>query len=199
MAATSHDFWLKNLSPRIWKSLHMLVYLAYILLIFHVALGALQNEKSLVLPVIIGIGALTIISLHLIAGYKEFKRDEKLPEGEENWIKVGRIEDIKDKRAIVINNLEDRVAIFRNGRKISAVSNYCRHQGGPIGEGKIIKGCITCPWHGYQYYPHNGSSPPPFEEKLNTYNLKLIDEIIYMYPIPNPEGTEVEPLYVKKR
>jgi DMSO/TMAO reductase YedYZ heme-binding membrane subunit len=28
MAATSHDFWLKNLSPRWWKSLHMLVYLA---------------------------------------------------------------------------------------------------------------------------------------------------------------------------
>ena len=26
MAATSHDFWLKNLSPRVWKSLHMGVY-----------------------------------------------------------------------------------------------------------------------------------------------------------------------------
>ena len=45
MAATSHDFWLKNLSPRIWKSLHMLVYFAYALLMAHIILGALQLEK----------------------------------------------------------------------------------------------------------------------------------------------------------
>ena len=25
-----------------------------------------------------------------------------------------------------------------------------------------MDGCITCPWHGYQYLPHNGQSPPPF-------------------------------------
>src|SRR5712691_1617915 len=29
MAATSHDFWLRNLSAPTWKRLHMLVYLAY--------------------------------------------------------------------------------------------------------------------------------------------------------------------------
>ena len=28
MAITSHDFWLHNLSPKIWKALHMFVYLA---------------------------------------------------------------------------------------------------------------------------------------------------------------------------
>jgi len=29
MAATSHDFWLANLTPPVWKTIHMLVYLAY--------------------------------------------------------------------------------------------------------------------------------------------------------------------------
>ncbi|MGB1992779.1 MAG: ferric reductase-like transmembrane domain-containing protein, partial [Flavobacteriaceae bacterium] len=28
MAITSHDFWLKNLGPKVWKSLHMGVYFA---------------------------------------------------------------------------------------------------------------------------------------------------------------------------
>src|SRR5215472_7092742 len=32
MAATSHDFWLHNLSAPVWKRLHMLVYVAYGLL-----------------------------------------------------------------------------------------------------------------------------------------------------------------------
>ncbi|MEM7518415.1 MAG: ferric reductase-like transmembrane domain-containing protein, partial [Planctomycetota bacterium] len=45
MAATSHDFWLNVLSAPVWKTLHMGVYLAYALLVFHVALGALQTER----------------------------------------------------------------------------------------------------------------------------------------------------------
>jgi DMSO/TMAO reductase YedYZ heme-binding membrane subunit len=50
MAATSHDFWLHNLTAPVWKRLHMLVYPAYGLLIAHVTLGALQSETSSVLP-----------------------------------------------------------------------------------------------------------------------------------------------------
>jgi len=36
MAATSHDFWLHNLSAPVWKRIHMMVYLAYALLMAHV-------------------------------------------------------------------------------------------------------------------------------------------------------------------
>lgn len=25
----------------------------------------------------------------------------------------------------------------------------CKHQNDPLGEGKIVDGCVTCPWHGY--------------------------------------------------
>ena len=46
MAATSHDFWQQALSPGVWKGLHMAVYPAYALLVMHVALGALQAERS---------------------------------------------------------------------------------------------------------------------------------------------------------
>src|SRR5207253_4559906 len=56
MAATSHDFWLRNLTPPIWKTLHMLVYVAYALLIGHVTLGFLQSETSPVLAVATGVG-----------------------------------------------------------------------------------------------------------------------------------------------
>ena len=49
MAATSHDFWLANLSAPVWKSLHMLVYFAYALLVLHVTFGVLQSETSPVL------------------------------------------------------------------------------------------------------------------------------------------------------
>src|SRR6516164_927194 len=54
MAATSHDFWLANLTAPVWKALHMLVYLAYGLLVLHVTFGALQGETN---PVLIGVMA----------------------------------------------------------------------------------------------------------------------------------------------
>ena len=72
-------------------------------------------------------------------------------------------------------------------RKIS------KHQGGPLGEGKIIDGCITCPWHGYQYLPHNGQSPPPFTEKVSTYEVKLEGKTIYINQKAFEEGTDVKP------
>ena len=71
MAATSHDFWLANLSAPIWKALHMLVYVAYALLVLHVAFGVLQGEGS---PVYVGataIGLATVLGLHITAGRKE--------------------------------------------------------------------------------------------------------------------------------
>jgi hypothetical protein len=46
MAAASHDFWLAFLSPPVWKSLHMALYVAYGLVVMHVALGVMQYDRD---------------------------------------------------------------------------------------------------------------------------------------------------------
>ena len=50
--------------------------------------------------------------------------------------------------------------MFRDGAELGALSNLCAHQNGPIGEGRIVDGCVTCPWHGYQYRLVDGCAPP---------------------------------------
>ena len=57
MAATSHDFWLARLKPPDWKALHMSVYVAYIALVGHVALGTAQFDESSSLLIAISVGA----------------------------------------------------------------------------------------------------------------------------------------------
>jgi len=197
MASTSHDFFLKNLSPSIWKRLHMLVYLAYALIIGHVFLGAFQQETS---PFTIGfllIGFIVIGSLHIITAFKESKIDNvKAKKDTEGWLKVCDINEIEEDKAKIFTVNNERIAIFKYKGKLSAVHNVCKHQGGPLGEGKIIDGCITCPWHGYQYLPHNGQSPPPFTEKVATYELKLLKRIVYINPDALEEGTEVKPIII---
>ncbi len=194
MAATSHDFWLKNLSPRVWKSLHMLVYIAYALIIMHVMLGVIQLEKSPLLIGMLAVGMVTIITLHLVAAYKTHKADTKENEVEEGFVLVSNINNIKPNRAKVVTIGNESIAVFKYDGKLSAVHNACKHQNGPLGEGKIIDGCITCPWHGYQYKPQDGCAPEPFTEKLHTYELKLKDGKVYVNPMPKPEGTYIEPL-----
>jgi len=195
MAASSHDFWLKNLGVKTWKALHMLVYVAYGALVLHVALGALQNETSPVIFGILVVGFVVIASLHLVAGFRETAADKELS-SETEFVPVCKVSEIAEDRAKIFTVSGERVAIFKYEGKLSAVNNVCRHQGGPLGEGKVIDGCITCPWHGYQYLPGNGQSPPPFTEKVETYQWKLEGDQILLDPKPNEPGTPVEPIEI---
>lgn len=194
MASTSHDFFLSNLSAKVWKRLHMLVYLAYALLLGHVFLGNFQQETSVFTIGFMLLGFVIIVGLHLAAAFKESKVDRTKSEVEEGWLKVCEVNEIEEDRAKIFTVRNERVAIFKYDGKLSAIHNVCKHHGGPLGEGKVIDGCITCPWHGYQYLPNNGQSPPPFTEKVATYELKLKGSMVYINPEPFEEGTEVQPI-----
>jgi nitrite reductase/ring-hydroxylating ferredoxin subunit len=191
MAITSHDFWLHNLSPKVWKTLHMFVYLAYLLIVMHIMLGVIQYETHPVFVILISLGAAWIITLHLISGIKEVGKDNleyKLKK--EGFHFVSNVNEFEEGRAKIFCINKERIAVYKHENKLFAIHNVCKHQGGPLGEGKIVDGCITCPWHGYQYLPYNGQSPPPFLEKVNTYDVKVIDGKVWLNPVPFPEGTE---------
>lgn len=192
MAATSHDFWLKNLSPEVWKTLHMLVYVAYGLLVAHVALGVLQAERSVILTAALSVGVLVVIGLHVAAAIKERPSDNESRQSD-GFIEACNVDEIPENRAAIRTIGGERVAIFKYDGKVSAISNVCRHQMGPLGEGKIIDGCITCPWHGFQYLPETGASPPPFTEKVETFDVKVENGVVYVGTKPHPPGTRVEP------
>jgi nitrite reductase/ring-hydroxylating ferredoxin subunit len=157
-------------------------------------LGVIQYETSPVLTVLVGVGMTVIITLHIIAGRREHKADKAAElDALEGYQKACPVDAIPNNRAKVVNFGGERIAVFKYDNKISAISNVCKHQNGPLGEGKIIDGCITCPWHGYQYQPHNGCSPPPFHEKVSTYDARVVDGHVWVNPVPYPEGSERTP------
>ncbi len=170
MAATSHDFWLALLGAPAWKALHMGVYLAWALLVLHVALGVLQAETSPVLAALLLAGVAWILGLHLVAAFRERTLDRPAAGA---WVDVGPLQDIPEGRARIVTLGDERVAVFRWDGRVAALGNACRHQNGPLGEGRIVDGCVTCPWHGYQYLPETGRSPPPFHEAVPTYPVKV--------------------------
>lgn len=198
MAATSHDYWLSVLTPPAWKALHMGVYLAYGLLLLHVTLGELQAEGGVLPDSLVLVGALTVFGLHATAGVREWRRDEVLQPDQEGWVDVCAEAEVPEARAVGAVVAGERVAIYRHQDRLSAVSGVCRHQNGPLAEGRIMDGCITCPWHGYQYRPEDGCSPPPFDDRIATYNLRIRNGRVLVSQIANPPGTRVEPLRVTR-
>src|SRR6476619_1480645 len=89
MAATSHDFWLAFLTPPVWKSLHMALYVAYGLVVIHVALGVMQYDRNPVIPVMLAGGFLCVTVLHLLAGWRERTGDLRDRLSDDGWSSVG--------------------------------------------------------------------------------------------------------------
>lgn len=195
MAATSHDFWLANLGAPFWKALHMGVYFAYAALVGHVLLGLIQSEQSGVYQIWILASAGLVGVLHLISGFKEFSADRRSGfKASEGWVDAGPVDAIEDGRAVIIPGQgRERIAIFRYDNQISAISNACKHQNGPLGEGRMVNGCVVCPWHGYEYNPRNGRAPAPFTEKIHTYETGIRDGHVFVNIKALPPGTDVEP------
>ena len=194
MAATSHDFWLHNLTAPVWKTLHMGVYVAYTLIVLHVMFGVLQGETSPVLAWTLCGAVLTVFTLHGLAARQEAPRDRENEDlGADGFVDVCSVDEIPEKRAVITCLSGERLAVFRYDCQFSAISNVCQHQNGPLGEGRIVNGCVVCPWHGYEYRPDTGASPPPFTEKVPTFDVRVVAGRVFVHPQPHPPGTRVAP------
>jgi methionine sulfoxide reductase heme-binding subunit len=194
LASTSHDFFNANLGPKLWKGLHMGVYLAYGLIVAHIVLGAIQSARLPDYAVFVVLSTVFVSGLHLISAVKQALLDKAHSPESDGWIKVPDAHLIPNARARIITPpVGESIALFRYDDRFFAIANACKHQGGPLGEGRIIDGCVVCPWHGFQYHPHNGCSPAPFTEKVATYQTTILDGCLYLNPKPYAEGTEQIP------
>ncbi|MGJ8725607.1 MAG: Rieske 2Fe-2S domain-containing protein [Roseibacillus sp.] len=199
MAATSHDFWLANLTAPVWRALHMLVYVAFVLLVVHVAFGVLQAETHPVYAVLSGVGVVAVGGAHLLAGFRQRGIDEEWDgERQDGFVKVCAVADLVEDTPHGVTVDGERVAVvLYEGNKVSAVSGVCQHQNGPLTEGKFVSGCLTCPWHGYQYKMEDGCSPPPFTEKIPVFQVKIIKGDVWVSQQPEGTGVSVEPATIE--
>jgi nitrite reductase/ring-hydroxylating ferredoxin subunit/DMSO/TMAO reductase YedYZ heme-binding membrane subunit len=196
MGVTSHDFWQKFFGPTCWKWLHMGVYLAYVSAVLHVAFGPLQREGHLTFRVGFVCVVLAVSALHVAAALRSTRGDrEGSVAADDGWIDVGELRDLKEGYArAVCPQQGERIALVRKHDKLYALHGICAHQRGPLYEGRVKDGCLTCPWHGWQYKPEDGRSPPPFQEQLSTYRLRLKNGRVLVDPRALPEGSATAPI-----
>ena len=64
-----------------------------------------------------------------------------------DWVDVAAEADLVDGQPIAAPAGDDTVFVVRQGSRILAISDVCGHAGGPLHDGELADGCVTCPWH----------------------------------------------------
>lgn len=87
------------------------------------------------------------------------------------WVAVGRATDVPlwEGRRVTIDGR--RVAIFRTEDGLHAVSADCPHAGGPLQDGLVADGCVTCPLHGRRFDLRSGDRIGDDDGELAVYEV----------------------------
>jgi nitrite reductase (NADH) small subunit len=66
-------------------------------------------------------------------------------------VRIGRASDVPafEGRRVTVDGR--RIAVFRLRDRFAAIDAECPHKGGPLSDGLVAEGCVTCPLHGWRF------------------------------------------------
>lgn len=91
-----------------------------------------------------------------------------------NWVEIGSITDIPRQGARCVKNGEMTIAIFRTSAdEVFAIEDKCPHKNGPLSQGIVHDGCVTCPLHNWVISLSTGEAQGADEGATRTFPIKL--------------------------
>lgn len=75
----------------------------------------------------------------------------------DDWADVAALDDLQDGQPTTVSVGEDEVLLMKQGGEVLAIHDVCAHMGGPLHEGELSNGCVTCPWHASVFRLDDGS------------------------------------------
>jgi len=106
---------------------------------------------------------------HLTFGIGTAVNHNAFYDGPTDYVKVGSRNDFPEgeMRRVEANGLP--VVILRREGLLHAIGAVCSHAGGPLHEGKVEEGVVTCPWHSSRFKFEDGKvvgGPATFDQPL---------------------------------
>jgi nitrite reductase (NADH) small subunit len=92
----------------------------------------------------------------------------------ENWVAIGTLDDIPLRGARCVKNGDMTIAIFRTAdNKVFAIEDKCPHKNGPLSQGIVHDGCVTCPLHNWVISLETGKAQGADEGAVRTFPVKM--------------------------
>ncbi|MBI3988408.1 MAG: non-heme iron oxygenase ferredoxin subunit [candidate division NC10 bacterium] len=90
------------------------------------------------------------------------------------FVKVATTDQVPVGEAKLIGIDEKQVALFNLDGAYYILDDTCPHQGGPLSEGFVEEGIVTCPWHGAKFNVKTGEvTGPPARSGVARYNVRV--------------------------
>ena len=81
-----------------------------------------------------------------------------LQEAPSDWTVVADDASVTEGRPVLADADGTPVVLVRSSGQVRALIARCSHQGGPLHEGQVSDGCITCPWHQSRFRLSDGEA-----------------------------------------
>jgi nitrite reductase (NADH) small subunit len=88
---------------------------------------------------------------------------------------VARADEIPPGSLAIVHAGEDVIVIANVDGEFYAVQNECLHLHGPLGDGRLEGGVLSCPWHGWQYDVRTGRNEFDHAIRLRTFDVRVED------------------------
>ncbi len=72
------------------------------------------------------------------------------------------------------------VALFHTAEGWYAIDGICSHAGGPLAQGRVEAGVVTCPWHGWQYRLESGHHCLNHRIQQTSFAVEIMDGDVYV-------------------
>lgn len=98
-----------------------------------------------------------------------------------NWVAIGELSDIPrlGSRRVMAGDM--KLAIFRTSEDaVFALEDKCPHKAGPLSQGIVHDGCVTCPLHNWVIALDTGQAQGADEGVVQTFPLRLDGETILL-------------------
>ena len=97
------------------------------------------------------------------------------------WIQIAKLDDIPRLGARVLRTDTMDIAVFRTATdQVFALHDRCPHKGGPLSQGIVHGGTVTCPLHNWRIDLASGEAQGPDEGCTNSYPVKVEGGLVYL-------------------
>ena len=92
-------------------------------------------------------------------------------------VDIGSIHDVPQRGARCVKKGELTIAIFRTAEdRFFALEDKCPHKNGPLSQGIVHDGCVTCPLHNWVISLKTGQAQGADDGETKTYTVIVRDE-----------------------
>jgi nitrite reductase (NADH) small subunit len=92
----------------------------------------------------------------------------------ENWISIGAVKDIPLRGARRVVWGAAVIAVFRTAEeRVHAIEDKCPHRNGPLSQGIVHDGCVTCPLHNWVISLETGEAQGADEGSVRVFRVRV--------------------------